>query len=623
MSRITRRSIIPVNQITPLTYRDGVTYIQLLTELSDYVKTVLHPSLQHTVDQLVADVEAQIDKAHDQYVEGVQEFQRIHDAFMSDVNASLIALNDGAVSDLVRDDTSRVGSALREIFTDRESFVELADLNEYRFSQLSQHVSEQVTTIGETVDQLGNRIDSRRKVAAHTEYNIHDGDVAALKSAIAQLPLDTTLTLPVDMEFTVSETLVIDRGVHIRGGVFRGVGNILKVTADGTCLEDMTVIGEGNQQIHHTSGTNAVLFTGERDRYISFCARNIRIRGVGYSGLRAMYARDFTVEHCDVQHFRYAGIAASSCVNGVITRNVIKHALADSSVGWNSYGVSVSNSTSLPIQYRSRNIEVSFNTIDDIPHWEGIDTHNGVNISMLHNTITGTRRGIALVANMTDPLSGPSECVVVGNHIDGSGASDEQFTSLIGITMAGSGDNTRKSDAIITDNVVVNTDTPVLFNHDRPERYTYNKCVVHSNVGDPGQNVAGTIHDTGWTGIANHMIFGGGVTSSSDYNIRIRVVSDHLGWTTYIRGGVARSNTSNLLFRVLDNMSHLVPGVTAFGGRQESHVIGTVRSSKSTGGSAVLYVQPDRRIRYGNPQGDVSGTLLVDAVMRSGISDLS
>src|SRR5699024_9183662 len=120
MSRITRRSIIPVNQITPLTYRDGVTYIQLLTELAEYIKTVLHPSLQHTVDQLVTDVEAQIDKAHDRYVDGVQEFQRIHDAFMSDVNAKLIALNDHAASDLVVDDTSLLSQVLRDVFVQTE-----------------------------------------------------------------------------------------------------------------------------------------------------------------------------------------------------------------------------------------------------------------------------------------------------------------------------------------------------------------------------------------------------------------------------------------------------------------------------------------------------------------------
>ena len=131
MSRITRRTVIPVNQITPLTYRDGVTYIQLLTELSEYIKSILHPSLQHTVDQLVADVEHQMDKHHDQYVDGVQEFQRIHDAFMADVNAHLIALNDGAVSDLVNDDTSLLGETLRSIFPDNEKFDEFrGDINE-------------------------------------------------------------------------------------------------------------------------------------------------------------------------------------------------------------------------------------------------------------------------------------------------------------------------------------------------------------------------------------------------------------------------------------------------------------------------------------------------------------
>src|SRR5699024_9724557 len=152
MSRITRRSVIPVNQITPLTYRDGVTYIQLLTELSDYVKTVLHPSLQHTVDQLVSDVEAQIDKAHDRYVEGVQEFQRIHDAFMADVNASLIALNDGAVSDLVKDETSRLGEVLRELFPSHELLDTTVTAVRNEMSLLESKTNDKLSALSETVD---------------------------------------------------------------------------------------------------------------------------------------------------------------------------------------------------------------------------------------------------------------------------------------------------------------------------------------------------------------------------------------------------------------------------------------------------------------------------------------
>jgi len=172
MSRITRRSIIPVNQITPLTYRDGVTYIQLLTELSEYIKTVLHPSLQHTVDQLVADVEAQIDKAHDQYVDGVQEFQRIHDAFMSDVNASLIALNDGAVTDLVNDGTSKLGSTLRDIFATHGDFEQFRDDTTRRFNTFESTTNKRFDTFESTTNK---RFDDFKSTIDTSVENIRDG----------------------------------------------------------------------------------------------------------------------------------------------------------------------------------------------------------------------------------------------------------------------------------------------------------------------------------------------------------------------------------------------------------------------------------------------------------------
>jgi hypothetical protein len=167
MSRIARRGIVPVNQITPLTYRDGVTYIQMLTELSEYVKSILHPSLQHTVDELVSDVEAQMDQHHDQYVDGVQEFQRIHDAFMSDVNARLIALNDGAVSDLVRDDTSLLGQVLREIFPTSEQF------QEFQESTTAQNTLFQ-NTITTTVQEFQN--DTTTKLQEHRDVVSKDID---------------------------------------------------------------------------------------------------------------------------------------------------------------------------------------------------------------------------------------------------------------------------------------------------------------------------------------------------------------------------------------------------------------------------------------------------------------
>ena len=203
MSRIARRNVVPVNQVTPLTYRDGVTYIQMLNELSEYVKSILHPSLQHTVDQLVSDVEKQMDKHHDQYVDGVQEFQRIHDAFMSDVNASIIALNDGAVSDLVNDNTSLLGQTLRDHFTDKSAFAELSQDIEFRhtasqqqLTQFQQSVQDNVDTSLEQAEQklddMGQRIEDMRQSLALQSDPMVSGTLDAGRTTIVMVGSSTT-----------------------------------------------------------------------------------------------------------------------------------------------------------------------------------------------------------------------------------------------------------------------------------------------------------------------------------------------------------------------------------------------------------------------------------------------
>jgi len=618
-----------VPQITPYTYPDGQTLLELITALRDHVVDQLHPNLQKAIDQLVTDVETEYDKAHDRYVDGVQEFQRIHDSFMSDVNASLVALNDGAVSDLVQDDTSLLGQVMREIFTDRKSFTDLSDTLEYRFNVLKDENKDFQDTLVDTVDthvndlrgevaSVQHRIDARRKVAHHTEYGVTD--LASLRDALAVLPTDTILTLPEDMEFEIGDDeLVLDRPVSIRGGVFHGTGHVIRITSDHVHLEDLRVYGNGNTLANHESGANAIYALGTTTRPLTdITLDNVTVHDVGYTGIRLTHVQNFRIQHCTVEHFRYAGIAVSSVKGGVILHNRVGHANADASVNWNTYGISVSNSTHLDVSHRSEDVDVMFNTIYDIPHWEGIDTHNGKNIDMSYNHITGCRRGIALVANMTEPLSGPTDCRVVGNSIDASGASQEHFQDVIGITMGGNTDNTRKSDAIIMGNTIRNASTPLLFMPDRPERYTWEKCSVHSNVGDPGQVLPGTTFDTGWVGIANHMEWGGGVASAGDYQMRVRVIGDEHGYTTYLRGAVTRNSATNLLFRFTANSAHLVPDSMAYG-HQERHIIGTVTGVSSNVGTAMLFVERDRRIRFGNVKGSIGANdnLFIDAVIRA------
>lgn len=164
---------IPVPEVAPLTYRDGVTQLELVYELSEYLKNILHPSLQSTVDQVVADAEQLLSDATAQYVDGVQEFQRIHDAFMSDVQASLRALNDTVIADLVTDDASYLSTTLRELFLEQED------------------------TDGVVADHLRNE-NSETRTVIDTVFNDHpvfgelDGKLGELENEFNQYAEETT-----------------------------------------------------------------------------------------------------------------------------------------------------------------------------------------------------------------------------------------------------------------------------------------------------------------------------------------------------------------------------------------------------------------------------------------------
>lgn len=150
-----------VPQITPYTYRDGQSLLELITALRDHVVEQLHPSLQQAIDQLVADVEAEYDKAHDRYVDGIQEFQRIHDAFMADVNASLIALNDHAASDLVNDEGSMLRSALNNIFANHQDVANLQTDFEAHRHATKQAIDEVTANIDTSLGEINHELDTR------------------------------------------------------------------------------------------------------------------------------------------------------------------------------------------------------------------------------------------------------------------------------------------------------------------------------------------------------------------------------------------------------------------------------------------------------------------------------
>ena len=561
-------SKLPIAHLEPFPYHKGELYVELLDRLAKYVTDQLHPNLRETVEEMVEELEHILALQHGKYVEGIQDFQRIHDAFMEDVNSALKALNDTAITDLVNDPGSVFGSTMKHLFAER-------------------------------------RIqDTSTPTIAHSEYGIQDGDTDALQTAVDTMPEHHILTIPNHYRFNLTDTLRIRRSVGLRGGTYHGSGVMFETNAPNTVFEDMTIYGEGAQQQHHDPTFRGIYFRGSSINRVSGRVSNVTIRDIGYRGIHVSWGDNILIENCDIRHFRYAGIAFTSVNNSVIRRNTIKHGESDMSVNHNSYGISVSNSASDGMLARSHNVEVSHNVVEDIRHWEGIDTHNGVNIDIHHNIVKGCRRGIALVANMDEPRSGPSDCRVTNNYVDGAGASTQIHGGHLGITMAGSTDRTRLTDGIITGNTVVNTPEPILFHENGQFRYDYDKCVVENNVGDPGQKVVSTRYHSDWMGYNTHLNMADGVTSNQQYQLRVKVIADGNNYATIIRGAVTRNNAGLDLFQI--STDYLLPPDMAYG-PEGLHIVGTVSTTNSTSVGLAM-IDRDGWIKITNMSGELSGS---------------
>lgn len=560
-------SHLPISDITPFTYRDGETYLELLNRLSQYITEQLHPNLRKTVEHMVEEMEHILAAQHNKYVEGIQDFQRIHDAFMTDVNSALMALNDNAVADLARDPGSVFGSYLQS-----------------------------------TLNAIGHTVSSSPTTYSHRAFNISGGDAQQLQDAVSDMSGGDVLTIPDDMVFTTGFPITVDKPVTIRGGQYQS-STAFDVTSGGVTLERVTIDGISDCMV---SGTRGIRVRGSATQYLDgFTLRDSVIRNVSYDGVRTQFVRDVAIERNVIHDFRYAAIALSSVDGGIVTHNTIRDGISDMSVNHNCYGVSTSVGPSVSLAHRPRNIEVSHNTVSNIPHWEGLDTHNGQNIRFLNNTVRGCRRGIALVASSSEPDSGPTDCKAIGNTVDGDGASHGVFTEVIGITMAGNADGVRKSDAIITNNTVINVngsnDTPILFRDNRPNRYTFEKCVVTGNSTDSGR-LPSTV-DSGWVDAETHFEFpsNGMVNRDPDRPIlsRLQVLD---GKPTLMLQGSMYLSTEKSVLRVNIETRNRYPELTPPG---VFYCGGIVMGDYSSSGQ--LFLSSECRIIYGG-MGSLSGS---------------
>ncbi len=207
--------------------------------------------------------------------------------------------------------------------------------------------------------------------------------------------------------------------------------------------------------IEARGGSAAAMLTGIR-------VEDNEVARWGGNAIYLQWVRDFTVNRNQLHDLYYAGVLVGSGQSGLIEANHIRNVVGvhDDAVHTHAYGVAVSraNSSSLVTDPRSSDITISRNIIEDIPGWEGLDTHGGERISFVGNTIRRCKYGISVgpSANVAGvDTFAPLDVSVVDNLIESGTASG---TASFGIAFHGAlgtvGAPTQKATGRIVGNTV-------------------------------------------------------------------------------------------------------------------------------------------------------------------------
>ena len=114
---------LPLTQITPFTYRDGLTFLQILNEFERWLREIvpeIDGILEGWTEKYLTDHEA----LKNEIVNTKNQWQQLFDDFMADVVLQLEGLNDQAVANLVNSEASKIREALNDHFIQANDGVE-------------------------------------------------------------------------------------------------------------------------------------------------------------------------------------------------------------------------------------------------------------------------------------------------------------------------------------------------------------------------------------------------------------------------------------------------------------------------------------------------------------------
>jgi hypothetical protein len=267
-----------------------------------------------------------------------------------------------------------------------------------------------------------------------------------------------TVDEPTDVVFSGAGRIVVPEG---------GTYGILVRSSDVT-ITDARIDGPGSSFPDQNAARTAIWLQGAP---AGGWLERITITGgtlehFGYAGVRAEYVRDLRICGVRISDIAYAGVQMLSVVGGTVSGCEISDLTHDPYP--NSYGIAATRNTREQIADapRCERIEITGNVVRNVPRWEGIDTHGGVDITIADNTVIDCATGIALVPLKRYSADGkddtvdaaPLDCVVRHNTVTWTGAFPDRGAMRAGINFVGAGavigDDVERATGSIVDNTI-------------------------------------------------------------------------------------------------------------------------------------------------------------------------
>ena len=350
----------------------------------------------------------------------------------------------------------------------------------------------------------------------------------SLQDRVNATPTGGSLDLTGCSYTVASNNVAISRSMTIKGGTLVASASGLLITASNVTVSGMRLLGPGyDAQRYHfgisVRGASAASYVS------NITLSGNTISGWDGNGIDASFVDGFTISNNVVSDIWYAGIGGTSVKSGQISGNQISNI-----VGTTAYGIYLSRMYGgLAVYPRSSDVQVSGNTIEDVPNWDGLNTHAGQRIQFINNTIRRCRNGI-FVSGAYDTSGGtetfaPLDVTVNGNTLESGVTNGSRYTgiwfsgadnglgtytelatgSISGNTVTGYGDQSVREDGAIrvrstsglqvTNNQVMNGSTHgIVFYYNN-----FNFSASGNTITDP------------WTNTTNPAF---GIDVNSDYN---------------------------------------------------------------------------------------------------------